>query len=235
MISDEDVKQLFFNGRSILAKQDNNNGVLLTQFFRGVMPDSWDNQLPGACNRHMALFKRLNIITNYCFSCYKVIIEPRTVIELFKLMMIFEGLQHANDNTRKCLVEGRPQIPGTYKGIIYCRSIEKGEKIAKMNQALLSENISSRIPVAMKRGCSEYVLSYPEYARIGKGAAAMEYKKEWQEYEDLADKHAVINRRHHASDTHNRPAYTLEDYQVMVTWLKYAATIRDESYINISG
>ena len=234
MISDEDVKQLFLNGHSFLANQ-NNNGPLLTQFYRGRLPDNWANQPPGACSRHMALFKHFNIIPKYCFNCYKVIIEPRTVIELFKIMVIFEKVVFPNDNTRKCLVEGRPQITGTYKGMVYCRSIEEGEEMIQLLQPILSDEVSNNIPIALKRGCSEYALSYPAYAQIKQGATPMEYKSEWQEYEDRADKSAVVNKIPNAKDTHNSPAYVLDDYKVMLTWLKYAATIGDNSYLKISG
>ncbi|MDH5387148.1 MAG: hypothetical protein OEY06_01720 [Gammaproteobacteria bacterium] len=234
MISDEDVKQLFSNAHSFLTNQ-NNSGPLLTQFYRGRLPDNWKNQPSGACNRHIALFKHFNIIPKYCFSCYKVIIEPRTVIELFKMMMIFEMTTFPNDNTRKCLVEGRPKITGTYKGMVYCRSIEEGEVIIQMLQPILSEEISKNIPITIKRGCSEFALSYPDYAKIEQGTTPMEYKNEWQKHEDRADKSAVVNKIANAKDTHNRPTYVLDDYKVMLTWLKYAATIGDNSYLKISG
>ncbi|HED14160.1 MAG TPA: hypothetical protein ENI62_11020 [Gammaproteobacteria bacterium] len=234
MISDEDVKQLFLNGRNFLV--NNNSGdALLTQFYRGAIPDNWENQPKGACNRHMALFNKFAIIPKYCFSCYKVIIEPRTVLELFKLMMVFEKHQMPNDNTRKCLVEGRPRIAGTYKGIIYCRSKEEGEEISRMMRRILPEEISSMIPVVLKRGCSEYAQAFPEYAKIDQEAKLMEYKNEWIQIEDLADKNALVNRVPRAHDTHNRDSYTREDYRVMVAWLKYAATIGDKSYLSISG
>ncbi len=234
MISDEDVKQLFLNGHSFLSNQ-NNNEPLLTQFYRGRLPDNWKDQLPGACNRHMALFNIFNIIPKYCFNCYKVIIEPRNVIELFKIMMIFEKHTFPDDNTRKCLVEGRPKVAGTYKAIVYCRSIEKGKEIIKILQQVLSAEVSNNISVALKRGCSEYAILYPAYAKIEQGVVPMEYKDEWKEYEDRADKSAVVNKTPNAKDTHNRPTYVLDDYKVMLTWLKYAATIGDNSYLKISG
>jgi len=234
MISNEDVKQLFSNGHSLLASQ-NNTGPLLTQFYRGRLPDSWPNQLPGACNRHMSLFNIFNIIPKYCFDCYKVIIEPRNIIELFKIMMVFEKHTFPDDNTRKCLVEGRPKISGTYKAMVYCRSINEGEEIIQMLEKILSDEISNNIPVNLKRGCSEYAIAYPEYATIEKGVAPMEYKSEWQKSEDHADQNATLTKTPDAQDTHNRPTYVLEDYKVMLTWLKYAATIGDNSYLKISG
>lgn len=234
MISDDDVRQLFLNGPSSLGNQ-NSNEHPPTQFYRGILTDNWENQLPGACDRHLVIFNRFNIIPKYCFGCYKVIIEPRTVIELFKIMMVFEKLAFPNDNTRKCLVEIRSKITGTYKGLIYCQSIEEGEEIIQMIQPILAEEVNRNIPIALKRGCSEYALSYPEYAQFKQGETPMEYRNEWQKYEDLADKNAVINKKPNAIDTHNQTTYVLDDYKVMLTWLKYAATIGDDSYIKITG
>lgn len=235
MISDEYVKQLFQKGQSVLAKHGDCNKPLYTQFYRGVRSHIWENQHPGCCERHMLVFDKFNIIPEYCFNCYKVLIEPRTVVELFKLMVVFEKLELSNDNTRKCIVEGREQASGTYKGLIYCRGLEEGKEIFKMIQKVISEQISKKIPVTLKRGCTEYALAYPEYAQIGQGTALMGYKEEWQEYEDLADKTLAINTPPPVSDTYNCSAYNLQDAEVMLAWLRYAATIGDLSYLKISG
>jgi hypothetical protein len=156
-------------------------------------------------------------------------------VELFKLMMVFDKLELPNDNTRKCLVETREQVSGAYKGLIVCRDVEEGMTILKLVQNVISEKISKEIQVAIRRGCSEYGLAYPEYAQIGQGMATMEYKEQWQEYEDLADKELVINTQPPVSDTYNHPAYTPREVRVMFAWLKYAATIGDLSYLKIWG
>ena len=231
MISDEDVKQLFQSN----SKHWRPNQPLCTEFYRGIAPNQWENQHPGRCYRHMSVFVKFNVIAEYCFDCYKVQIEPRTVVELFKLMMLFEQLKLENDNTRKCCVECREQIPGTYKGLIYCRELEEGETICKMLKEMVSGEISEKIPVFLKHGCSEYAPAYPEYARIEKGVTTMEYKPEWRVYEELADKEFVINSKANVIDTYNSETYTPQDVTVMVTWLVYAATIGDLSYLKISG
>lgn len=235
MISDEDVRRLFQNGRTILAKHSDPNTPLPTQFHRGVGLHVWENQHQGGCERHLSVFDKFNIIPKYCFNCYKVLFEPRTVVEFFKLMVVFERLELPCDNTRKCIVETREQISGAYKGFIYCRGIEEGKEILKMVQKVVSEDISKRIPSTLKRGCSEYPLVYPEYAQLGQGTTAMEYKEEWQVYEDLFDQDLVVDTKLTASDSHNQPAYTLNDARIMLAWLKYAAMIGDVSYLKISG
>jgi hypothetical protein len=150
-------------------------------------------------------------------------------------MVVFEKLVLPNDNTRKCIIETREQVSGTYKGFIYCRGIEEGNEILKIVQKVISEEVSKKIPVTIKRGCSEYPVAYPEFAQVGQGTIAMKYKEEWQEYEDLADRELVVNTQSSESDTYNHPSYTLQDAKIMLSWLIYAATIGDVSYLKISG
>ena len=93
MISDEDVKQLFLNGQVALSKDESLRREVYTQFFRGIIGHNWPDHHPGGCKRDMAVFQRFKAIPRYCFDCYKISIEPRTVIELFKLMVFFEKLE----------------------------------------------------------------------------------------------------------------------------------------------
>lgn len=234
MIYDKDVKQLFKNAESFLAKSVRQDTILGTQFHRGVGLYAWEKQHPGGCERHMQVFNKFNAIPKYCFNCYKVFFEPRTVVELFKLMVVFEKLKLQNDNTRKCIVETRDQVSGSYKGFIYCRGLDEGKEILKKVQKVVSKEISKKMPVTLKRGCSEYGIAYPEYARIEQGQATMEYKNDWQKYEDLVDQDLVLDTQINTNKTYNHPGYSEQDAQIMLAWLKYAATIGDLSYLKIS-
>ena len=234
MISDEDVKKLFLNGQVALSKDGSLKRNIYTQFFRGKLDRNWSDHYPGGCKRDMTVFRQFKVIPKYCFDCYKVSIELRNVVELFKLMMVFEKLDLPNDNTRKCMAETRAQVSGAYKGFIFCRGIEEGEKIINMIQKLIAEEISKKIPITLKRGCSEYALAYPEYAQIGKGSTIMKYREEWQVYEDMVDENFVIDTQISESDTNNHSTYTLDEAVTMFYWLQYAATIGDMSYLKIS-
>jgi hypothetical protein len=225
MIPDEFVKQLFSKGNNLLKQLDPDE-TLPTQIYRGMNPFSID------CMRHMTVFTRFNVIPKSCFSCYKVMIEPQTVMQLFKLMVIFHELKPPNDNARKCMVECRKHVSGAYKGYIYCSSIEEAEQVKEWVQRLVSEQISRDIPVTLKRGCSEYALSYPEYAQIGQDATPMMYREEWREYEELVDKDFVFETQ---PTTFNRSEYSFSDAKIMLAWLKYAAMIGDQSYLGITG
>ena len=223
-ITDQAVRQLYEQCHGILASHDLGERNFLGQFYRGVMSDL-------DCIRHFVVFDTFKAIPENCFGCFKVSIEPRTVVELFKLMLVFDRLELPNDNTRKCHVEVRPEIPGAYKGLIYCRNLDEGTEILKVVKTIVGEKISDKIPVSVKRGCSEYKIAYPEYADFADNG--MTYNEEWREHEAYTDKNLVRHIYPAEFDTHNHSGITLRDAVVMRSWLAYAAAIGDLSYLKI--
>lgn len=234
MISDDDVKIFYQAGQRNLEKHHVKDEPLDTQFYRGIGSYFWKGQHPGSCGRHMSIFNQFNIIPKYCFSCYKVFIEPRTVVELLKLMIVFENITLLNDNTRKCIVECREQVSGAYKGFVYCTGINEGKAVLKIIQQMVSTHISEDIPVTLKRGCSEYALAYPDYSPIAPDTRAMEYDPAWMQIEEQADNETTLDTNVSVIKTHNQPSYTLQDARIMFAWLSYAAMIGDRSYLKIS-
>ena len=98
---------------------------------------------------------------------------------------------------------------------------------------MISHEISPRISVTLKRGCSEFVRSHPGYAQIEPGKAKMEYKKKWRVHEDFVDQNVrfpAVFQQVNASGI-----YLPEEIYSLQYWLTYAATIGDESYLTISG
>ncbi|MEW6330267.1 MAG: hypothetical protein AB1560_02300 [Pseudomonadota bacterium] len=231
MIPDEDVRLLFQNK---LAKQAHYGGDPVSlQIFRGKSALLWKGQHPAGCFRHFTVFNKFGVIPEYCFDCCKVVIEPRTVVELFKLLMVFERLQLPDDNTRKCMCETRDFCPGTYKGLIYCKGVEEAKQVYEIVRLAVSDDISAATPVTLKRGCSEFERAHPGYARIEPGAVMMEYKKEWKAHEDFVDKHAVFASTNVGANS-NTPYNPVEIFATHF-WLGYAATIGDMSYLTVTG
>ena len=242
MITDEDVVQLFrnipitpigFTDAQIAGKQ--------RQIFRGIPEALWVDAHPGGCARHQEVFKRFDVIPKYCFDCYKILISPRNVVELFKLLILFERMALPLDNTRKCMVERRGDCSGAYKGFIYCRSIEEGNEVRKIARNMVSEEISPQVPVILKRGCSEYAV-HPGYAQIKPGGVVMQYRKDWQAHEDFFDQNFVLQRSDAGVDAdmpvvnaEGLAAYTPWEIFCMQYFLRYAATIGDTSYLAIAG
>lgn len=183
-----------------------------------------------SCERHFVIFNKFKTIPKYCFNCYKVLIAPKTVLEHFKLMLVFDELQLPKDNTRKCLVEVRPGMSGTYKGLIYCHGLEEAKEISSFVRPIVHEKISNNIKVSIQRGCSEYNVQFPEFGydeSKDKEGTLMAYKEEWQVNEDYADQNLVQHIHPYSLYTHNHKGLTLRDVLVLNNWLAYA-TLKKE-------
>lgn len=236
MISDDEVRQLF---RKKLEVPGVFGGAGSLQIFRGKPLYLVDNMPPGGCARHKKIFSKFNVIPEYCFDCYKVLIMPHTVVELFKLLMVFEGLLLPNNNNRKCMVEGRPDCTGTYKGFVYCRGHEEGKEVHDLMQGMVADHVSSSIPVTLTRGCSEFSRAHPEFGKLQPDKAVMEYPKAWKMHEDFVDGVSIWPDRPVTVNAYipsgARGAYPPAEIFAMQYWLRYAATIGDSSYLKISG
>lgn len=80
MISDDDVIRLFQRPHRFLTKELIQKKSFPNALFRGKPWNRWDKQHPKGCQRYLAVFDKFNIISRYCFDCYKVQAEPRTVM-----------------------------------------------------------------------------------------------------------------------------------------------------------
>ena len=202
------------------------------QVNRGKFPLEWKDAHPGGCDRHYNVFNEFNVIPEYCFGCYKILIEPTTVMELFKLLILFEKIHLPDNNTRKCMVETRLDCSGTYKGLIYCRELEESRELCRIVSKAVADEISPNISVTLKRGCTEYNAAYPGYASTQPGIKPMEYNPDWRILEENFDKGRTYSRRESPVQLTTCPPW---EVFAMTFWLGYAATIGDTSYLEIAG
>lgn len=230
MITDENVCN-FYKNLDTPGVYGNSKASL--QIFRGKSNFQW---VPGGCERNDAIFKKYHVIPEFCFNCYKVLVEPRTVIELFKLFILFEKPFLPNNHRRKCMTELRTGNSGAYKGFIYCRGREDGEEVFDIAKRAVAEEISADISITLKRGCSHFGAAYPDYSSMKPGIEPMKYDENWRIHEDEFDRN-VIYSQPSISDTDNNvnSGYSPSEIFAMTFWLGYAATIGDDSYLKISG
>ena len=97
---------------------------------------------------HQVYFQCLNAIHSQCLSCYKIVVTPRTVKELFDLyeLMVDLGLDG------KCGLDTRTYTRAKYGGYFYTQTLEEGEYL----YPYIRERISPELPVILKRGCTEF-------------------------------------------------------------------------------
>ena len=184
------------------------------------------------CNRHKKVFNTYGVIPEFCFGCYKVQIELENLIDLIKVYLIFENIKLENHNTRKCMIETRPNINGNYKSLIYCSSIKEAENIKAYILKISKNNLNKNLNIKVKRGCTEYGIKYPEYNNLED--KKMNFKPDWKNYENSIDKNFpdLIFEKKISPTT---KGVTLADALVIQNWIKYSKLIGDETCKNVKG
>jgi Flp pilus assembly protein TadD len=221
MISDDKIIELLSKSSKIIKEHDLKLGTNFTQIYRR-------NSTNLNCKRHKKIFNKFNIIPKFCFGCYKVQVEPKSIIELIKLFIVFDQIKFKENNTRKCMIETRPKISGFYKGLIYCSNLEEAYQIANYLNIVVKENIGSELHIAVKRGCSEYPFSFPDYKAINKsGAQLMNYNEDWKSIEEGHDSSSSIKLS--KIQTPNLSGLNLLDILTIQNWIDYAKGVGDSS------
>ena len=227
-ISDDDVVTFFQRCNNVIFENINYVNSDETEIFRS-------NTVDLKCERHFKVFNAFNAIPEYCFGCYKVQIGLRNVMELFKLYFVFDKLDLKNNNPRKCMLEMRSEVPGAYKGYIYCFSLSEANEIQNQLTTILNKKINKNISITVKRGCSEFGIAYPQYKKINQNdGQLMKYNEKWRSKEKfIDDKLAKRNQSKQRVLRKNLPGATVSDILIMCNWLVYAKIIGDPSYKKI--
>ena len=226
-MADDNITTILESADGILANFDSAINYPETQAYRR-------DQTRLNCHRHERIFNEHNIIPKFCFACFKVQVEPRTIVELIKLFLLFDWIDLSANNSRKCMVELRNKIPGFYKGLIYCSSLNEAKSIFSTISAYVSELIDPEVPCSIKRGCSEFAQAYPDYGDIEKNGvvALMDYRKEWEAIENDFDAYHKSDRPLNGAPTIK--GLSLSDFLIIKNWIGYARGIGDPSVTGLS-
>ena len=221
IISDDQVINLFSKSKNCINDFGLELKTELSQTFRR-------NSFNFNCDRHLSIFDKHDIIPEFCFGCYKVQVEPRSIIELIKLFIVFDQLELNENNTRKCMVELRPYISGFYKGLIFCSGLKQANQIAEHLDTIVKQSIGPGLTSKVKRGCSEYPISFPSYEEINNsGPQLMNYNEEWRVIEKSYDaKKAGIAAEVIRTSL---SGLNLSDVLIIRKWIDYARGIGDPS------
>ena len=63
---------------------------------------------------------------------------------------VFDQFEFGADVFRKTLIEVRPKIPGTYKGLIYCSNKNEANIILEKILPVLKENLGNDLSIGIK-------------------------------------------------------------------------------------
>lgn len=114
-----------------------------------------------ACNVYQTIVDTCRFIPTPCLNCWKIVVKPRTLFELFKLyefQVNFTKDCIGVDRFCKCGIETRAYVPQNYGGYFYTDSKAQGlRRYAEVREAV--DKINPHIPVVLKRYCTEFELN----------------------------------------------------------------------------
>ena len=219
------IKTFLEESNQLINRYMKNLSLNETQIFR-------KNSENLNCVRHFKVFNEFNVIPKYCFGCYKIQINLKTVVDLIKLFLIFDKIKLKRNNIRKCIIENRNKIQGNYKGYIYCKEIAEAETIRKIINKIITQEDIGVDNITLKHGCSEFYESYPEFKKINPNSEKqMKYDNKWKSFEEIID-----SREPRRIDEDKKifsksiEGINLSDILIINNWISYAQIIGDESY-----
>ncbi len=223
--NNKSIKILLEKSNNLINRYRNDLYINETQIFR-------KNSENLNCGRHFKVFNEFNVIPKYCFACYKIQINLKTVVDLIKLFFVFDKIKLKKNNIRKCIIEIRDKVQGNYKGYIYCNGISEAESIKRIiDDRITKENIEIN-KISLKHGCSEFYESYPKFERVNlNGEDEMKYNNKWEYFEKLIDLREP--ERIEADKkiwSKSIMGINLSDILIINNWISYAQIIGDESY-----
>ncbi len=224
IITDDDAIGVYQSGLEIYRKYKLDLKTNLSQIYNR-------NDIALDCKRHLTIFDQHKIIPEFCFGCYKVQVEVFSVVELIKLFLVFNDFKIKNNNTRKCMIELRKNIPGFYKGFIYCRGVDEAIEVSNQLNNIIQKNIRIDLNSKVKHGCSEFSLEFPQFKAIGRGDEhSMQYNENWHSIEKDFDQ----GNKEWEKSIPNIKGFNLNDFLIMREWLAYAQEIGDLSFKKIT-
>jgi hypothetical protein len=101
---------------------------------------------------HRIYFNQFRAIHSGCYSCYKVVVRPQTVKELFELNDVMQRLGLAS----KSGIEVRDYTKHLYGAYFYCNGLEDGKRIYRIVADVVAKELRPDMDVILKRGCTEF-------------------------------------------------------------------------------
>jgi len=154
-----------------------------------------------------------------CQSCWKIVIRPRTLVELFALEKVLIDLGLPS----KCGIERRSYTPpkekgSRYGGYIYSTSSEEGlERLEKIRSILSEHELLNGVESYLKRACTEFEMRFGDSSK-------WTVSDRQHEIENLIESLMVIDIPMSHTAKHIRD-------KVHMTWIEWACENGDKTYL----
>jgi hypothetical protein len=171
------------------------------------------------CNLfHQMIFPYYGFIHSRCHTCWKIVIQPRTLKELFELYDILRILNFPS----KCGIEGnRENSSKLYAGYIYNNSKNEGLERYKIIRTEVNEKISPDVSIILKKGCTEFEQELGD-------SANWEITEEQKEMEFIFAESIVGD-----VVTHQQTKHVIS--HIHKKWIHAAYQWGDETYLEYTG
>lgn len=172
---------------------------------------------------HRIFFNVLKHVHSYCRSCWKVVVRPQNLVQLFDLY----ELEREIGVPCKCGVEKRTSVHGLYGGYFYTRSKEQGLERYKEVRGLVDEQLSPDVPVILKRYCTEFEIGGDGIEGFGPSDQMPDCTKEEREMEKYIETHFP-----RVGTSNPQPDHLSAN--VMMSWIEYAFAHGDQTYLEFT-
>jgi hypothetical protein len=154
-----------------------------------------------------------------CQNCFKVVVRPQTLIQLFAL----DELEIRLGRPSKCGIELRESVHGLYGGYFYNQGKDAGlECYREVRQAVdQDEGLGSDVAVILKRSCTEM-------EHLVGPSDQWEISEEQKVVESLIEAWTVSEK-----DVSEQPEPVI--WNVKRRWIEWAFAHGDETYKQVTG
>jgi len=168
-------------------------------------------------------------VPRHCQSCWKVVVKPRTLKQLFNL----HDLQKRSGLSCKCGIEPRESVNGLYGGYFYNKSIEAGLACYETVKKMMSENefLAPLLDEVDDKGRTKRIIlkrACTEYEHLISDSSAWTITPEQEFIEDLIDQYVVNDNLKLAQPEHIV-------WHIQRGWIEWAWKNGDDTYAEYTG
>lgn len=166
------------------------------------------------------LFDLFKILPMGCRNCWKIVVRPTNIADLFKLYELQKELKFAS----KCGIEDRETVHGLYGGYFYTESKEDGIKRWKqVKRTIIAKEFNVGPVVVLKRGCTEM----EAYFGASNTWDVLKRKNEMEMIEKDVTKYFVWEKKQYIA-----PDYAIEN--IHRKWIRWAYSNGDPTYLKFT-
>lgn len=153
-------------------------------------------------------------VPSKCQNCYKVVVRPQTLVQLFALIDIQKELGRPS----KAGIERRESVFGLYGGYFYNVGLKEGKECYNIVRKAVDENkhLGPDVPVILKRACTEYEMALGD-------------SDKWEITEEQLRIEALLDRWLITDDVEMKQPEKMV-HHVQRKWIEWAFANGDETY-----